>query len=129
MTMLALLLSLVGFASLALAMPKHHHDLFGRSPSKARKRALGVGGWLLLGASIWPLIASDGVAVGITFWFGVITVAALIVAMSLTYGPAIFRTLSRRSGRETTPHHERSNHEAKRHAAVRIAAMSSEIRK
>jgi hypothetical protein len=127
--LLSLIFSSTGFGAIALSMRRHHQDVVGRPPARIRKLMLATVGWLLLGASPWPLIASDGVFVGITFWFGVITLAALIVAMSLTYGPAIVRTLSRRSGREANPHHERSNHETKRRAAVRIAAMSSGERK
>lgn len=129
-TLLAIVLSSAGFGAIALSMRRHHQDVFGRLPARVRKLTLATVGWSLLGASLWPLIARDGVAVGITFWFGVITVAALTVAMSLTYGPSAIRALSPRSQRnDTNPHHERSNHETKRHAAVRIAALSSEIRK
>lgn len=125
----ALVLSFTGFAAIALSMRRHHQDVLGTPPGRSRKLVLGMAGWLLLGASIWPAIAADGVSVGITFWFGVIALAALIVAMSLTYGPGAVRTLSRQSGRDASLHHERSNDETKRHAAVVMAAMSSERRK
>jgi hypothetical protein len=128
--LLSLILSSTGFGAIALSMRRHHQDVFGQPPARIRKLMLATVGWLLLGASIWPLIASDGVSVGTTFWFGIITLAALIVAMSLTYGLGAIRALSPRSRRDDThPHHERSNHETKRHAAVRIAAMSSGERK
>lgn len=126
---LSLVLSCAGFGSIALSMRRHHQDVFGKAPGRLRKLMLGTAGWLLLGASIWPAIARDGVSIGLTFWFGIITVAALIVAMSLTYGPDAVRTLSSRAARDTNLHHERSNDETGRHAALGIAVMSPERRK
>jgi len=85
MAILTLVLLLTGFAALAFAMPKHHRELFGPLPSRGLKLTFVVTGWLLLAASIAPAIIDHGISVGLVFWFGIATVAALVVAMLLTY--------------------------------------------
>ena len=82
--MLALLLSAAGFAALALAMQRHHRDLFGRSPSPFRARALFIAGWVLLIAAMLPCIAASGWAVGLTLWFGTVSITGFIVALTMT---------------------------------------------
>ena len=85
MAIATLALLLAGFAVLALAMPKHYRQLFGPLPSRGCKLTLVVTGWLLLAVSIAPAIIDHGLSVGLVFWFGIATVAALAVAMLLTY--------------------------------------------
>lgn len=81
-----LLLALAGFAALSLSMQKHHRDLLGGAPLRARALALKCAGWLLLAASLWTALSGEGVFVGIVLWLGIATIAALTVAMLLTYG-------------------------------------------
>lgn len=84
MDMLALLLSVAGFAALALSMPRHHRDLFGRPPSPRRARALFIAGWVQLIAALMPCIAASGWTIGLTVWFGTLSVAGFAVALVMT---------------------------------------------
>ncbi len=84
MVMLALLLSVAGFAALALSMPRHHRDLFGRPPSPRRTRALFIAGWVFLAAALMPCIAASGWPVGLTVWFGTVSIAGFAVALAMT---------------------------------------------
>lgn len=88
----AFLLLLCGFAALALSMPKHHRDLFGCALQPALGRALRWGGWASLALALVTAITGSGVSVGIVLWFGLATLAALIVAVMLTYRSLWWRT-------------------------------------
>ena len=81
----AFLLLLAGFAALALSMPKHQRELFGRAPVKPARLILRFFGWSLLLLALMPAIACSGVGIGIVLWFGFATLAAMIVSLMLTY--------------------------------------------
>ena len=83
----ALLLALAGFAALALSMHRHHRDLFGGPPSRWRVVALRSVGWALLGLSLAACSLESGWAVGPLLWIGLLTLAALVVVLTLTYRP------------------------------------------
>lgn len=85
MILATLALLLAGLAALALSMHKHHRDLLGTAPRRGRVLLLRGAGWALLGLSAAACIAGQGVSVGIVFWFGTLTVAALAVAAALTW--------------------------------------------
>ncbi|MBL27182.1 MAG: iron transporter [Rhodospirillaceae bacterium] len=93
----ALALALSGFAALALAMDKHHRDLFGSPPPRGRAIALRAVGWVLLSMSLAASGASSGPSVGPVLWCGLMTVAAILVALVLTYGPSS-RSRRKRAG-------------------------------
>ena len=79
----ALLLAIAGFGALALSMQKHR-ALFGASPSQWRVLALRSTGWLLLGTSFAVCILDSRWAIGPVLWLGLITVATLATALTLT---------------------------------------------
>jgi len=86
MIVLALGLALSGFGALCLSNPIHHRDLLGRLPSSRASLALRLAGWALLGLSLWAVLAgATTVAVGIVYWLGLLTGAALTIAFGLTY--------------------------------------------
>lgn len=87
MDLAALALALIGFAALALSMRKHHCDVFGVVPSRWRALALRFVGWTLLGSSLAACVAASGRATGPVLWFGVLTVAAVLVVLSLACRP------------------------------------------
>lgn len=87
MTLAALILVLAGFGSLALSMHKHHRDQFGTPPPRGRAIAFQTVGWTLLAASIAPCVAGSGWSIGLVLWVGLLPVAALVVALTLTYAP------------------------------------------
>lgn len=87
--LLAFSAALTGFSALSLAMDRHHEDCHGRGnlPSPVLRRWLQLGGAIGLVLSLWAAIAGYGSAQGWVFWFGAMTVAALIVVLTLTYAP------------------------------------------
>ena len=80
-----------GFAALALAMDRHYADAFGRgeSPSPGLRRGMQLAGSLGLVVSLAMLVADSGWAFGILYWLGVLTLAALTLALSLAYVPRL----------------------------------------
>lgn len=95
----ALILATAGLAAIALSMHKHHRDLFGRPPSRPRGLALAGAGWIILALSFWACIVASGWAIGPVLWIGLLTVAAIIVVLVLTYGTGFVS-----GGRRSTPH-------------------------
>jgi hypothetical protein len=77
-------LLLAGFAALALSTHRHHRDLFGRAPRRARAFLLRCAGWALLAGALAAAIGEQGASVGIVLWFGVATAVALAVAATLS---------------------------------------------
>jgi hypothetical protein len=80
------LLTLAGFAAIALSMKKHHKAVAGVFPSPGRVRALQVGGWLaLVLATAWCIFVF-GVGYGLVVETALLNVAGVAVALTLTYG-------------------------------------------
>jgi len=87
MLWLALVSSFTGFAALALALNRHHKQVWRREPSRRRQWVLRLAGWGLLLASLGLCQAQVGWASGLVWWAGLLTVAALLVIFLLTYRP------------------------------------------
>ena len=79
---------LAGFTGIALAMTKHARDLLGRANTFRKRLVCRTAGWALIALSLWLCIAAWGASIGFVAWFGLATVAALLVAMALTYAPS-----------------------------------------
>jgi hypothetical protein len=94
---ITLILAIIGFAASSLSMHKHHRDVLGMPPSPLRAKMFLYSGWTVLGLSVLISLREHGWSLGIVVWLGLGTVAALIVALSLTYGPR--RTPSKKSRR------------------------------
>lgn len=90
----ALLLSLGGFASLALSMPKHHRQVFRGEHTTLDVRIRRIVGWLLLGVSLVLAVIGEGAAVGIVLWTGGLTAGALSVTILLTYWPRVIAVVA-----------------------------------
>ena len=88
LTAFALLLS--GSAALALAMTKHHRDIFGRIPSKQKQTGLRVTGWLLTISALGQTVITVGISLGVVIWLGMATlaIAAVSTVMSASRGRA-----------------------------------------
>jgi hypothetical protein len=88
MMLLGLALPYAGFTALCLAMERHHEHVFGRRriPS-LRRRVLQITGWLLLAVSLVPCFAVAGWGVGGVLWCGLLTAAALPLAILLAFRP------------------------------------------
>jgi len=87
MALLGLILAIAGFAGLALAMSRHHRDVFGTPPTDRRRRRLRIAGWGLLALSLWPCLTAWGLVIGLVAWAGVLTLGALAVVLALTGRP------------------------------------------
>ena len=82
-----LLISLAGFAALALATERHAEHLLGRLPAPQWRLLARVAGWLLLAVSLALGIAYLGSGVGITLWLGWLTIAALALVFAFPKWP------------------------------------------
>ena len=95
MELIALFLALCGFGAMALAMRRHHRDLFGTQPSPRHSLALRATGWMLLGLSFAVCIVASDWSVGSVLWLGILTVAALICALTVTYAQRLMSVFDR----------------------------------
>lgn len=77
------LLSLAGFASLALAMIRHQEDLFGKALHPNATRGLRVAGWLFLLLALWRAVSGMGWSFGLTAYSGHTSAAAGLVYIAL----------------------------------------------
>lgn len=75
--------SVAGFAALALAMNRHHKQVWRHEPSRRRQWLLRLAGWTLLLASLGLCKAHAGWSGGLVWWVGLLTVAALLVTLAL----------------------------------------------
>ncbi|NPD16989.1 DUF3325 family protein [Xinfangfangia sp. D13-10-4-6] len=81
----SLILSYAGFTALALAMPRHHEELWGGKPGPLARRLWQAGGALALLASLILALATwPNAPVAVSAWAGLLTLAAFALAMVLT---------------------------------------------
>ncbi|WP_426202433.1 DUF3325 domain-containing protein [Pseudomonas sp. TWP3-1] len=92
--LLALLLCYAGFTALCLSMPRHHDQLLGNKPTAQRRRTLHLGGWLLLGLSLWAAVSINGWSFGLVDWFAVLMISALALVLLLPYRPRLALALA-----------------------------------
>lgn len=85
LTLLSFLFGLAGFAALAVALPRHHRQIWSGPPSARRGRGLRVAGWVLLGLSLPPCLAAWDMRIGMVAWCGLLTAAALMVVAWLAW--------------------------------------------
>lgn len=83
--LLAFIPAALGLAMLALSMPKHYRDLHGKLPARTIQWGLRVTGWVFMILSLAVAIMFEGAAIGAVLWIGLLTVAAQLVALMLTY--------------------------------------------
>ena len=93
MNVLAILLAASGMAALALAMSRHHRDLFGINPPASRRLALrlAAGGLLTLNGII--NLSLHGMGIGLVLAMTEIMAAGVVVGLALGWA------MARRSGR------------------------------
>jgi len=85
----AFALAYLGMTGLALAMDRHHRQMFPSRhlPSTRARYAMRFASWGLLGLSAWACAHAWGAAVGAVAWFGVLMVAVLLLVWLLPYAP------------------------------------------
>ncbi|MEO7470065.1 MAG: DUF3325 domain-containing protein [Sphingobium limneticum] len=94
MEITSLALCFLAFVALALAMDRHHGQVLNSRPSPRFRRFLRSGGWALIMLSAAPCIAASGWSIGLTWWLGILTAAAMPVLLLLTYRPKTLPTLA-----------------------------------
>lgn len=89
---LALAASCLGFACLALSLPRHWKDVTGElTPPPGRVTALRAIGYPALAVSLALTLLRDGASFGSVLWVLVLTAGAAAVALTLTWRPAWLR--------------------------------------
>ncbi|MBN8907833.1 MAG: DUF3325 domain-containing protein [Rhodospirillales bacterium] len=83
MTLLAFGLAEAGFVVLALAMDRHARQLAVRRPPTWARAKLRAAGLLLLLLALRTCMSGWGGAEGVVAWCGVLTLAALLLALAL----------------------------------------------
>ncbi|MGB6102603.1 MAG: DUF3325 domain-containing protein [Pusillimonas sp.] len=78
-----LLLSVLGFACLALAMERHQEDWFARPFNSSLTTILRAVGWALLCGSLALALCQPLWAVGLVAWFGHLSAGAGVVLATL----------------------------------------------
>lgn len=94
MTLLAFVLTLLGFAALALAMDRHHRQVRRTALAGWLRWLLRVTGTLALAASLAACVFESGWGRGWVMWFGLLSAAAAMIVLSLTFWPQRFAPLS-----------------------------------
>lgn len=87
MLWLAFIAAVLGFTALALAMSRHHKQVCRREPSHRRQWLLRAAGCTLLLASLLLCQAQAGWASGLVWWTGLLTLAAPVVTLLLSFRP------------------------------------------
>lgn len=77
MIMIALLLSLLGWALLSLGLPRHYKSVFGRDLPARQGRPLRAGGWTAIPAALALCITAYGWGEGPIFWASTLVLGAL----------------------------------------------------
>lgn len=78
-------LSSLGFIALASSMSKHQKQIFGYELNTQKTRIALVIGWSCLILSLIACIWQSNISIGMSYWIGALTLAALVVASALTY--------------------------------------------
>lgn len=84
---LALIASFYGLAALALAMSRHHEEVWRCDPSPRRRRRLRAAGCALLLGGLLLCMEQAGWASGLVWWPGLLSISALLVSLLLSFRP------------------------------------------
>lgn len=93
-TWLALTLSYVGFAFLAMAMRRHALEMLGHVLTQGKQRTAQVLGLALLAAALVLCVHRWGGSVGAAVWLGLLTFSVLGLGLQLTYKPRLIKPLA-----------------------------------
>lgn len=80
-------LSYLSLALFALAKFGHFKDVFNRPPAQWQSRLLSLFAWLLLMFSLSACVRDQGWAYGSILFMGIISLAAMLVILTLSYSP------------------------------------------
>ncbi len=85
----ALLCAYAGMAGLCQGLERHYKQVWGRACPPMLRLLLRWGGWAGLLASLLLCAQAWGWAMGPVAWFGVISLAAVLLVMLLPYWPRL----------------------------------------
>lgn len=78
-------LTSLGFFALAASMSKHQKQMFGHELAPQKTKLATVMGWVLLIIALILCLCSGAISNMICYWVGCLTLAALVVGLSLSY--------------------------------------------
>jgi hypothetical protein len=90
----ALALAYAGMLALCFGLERHYKHVWRQLPSPRRRRALRIGGWLALAASLLVSATAWGWAMGPVGWLGLISLAGLGLVFLLPYWPRFATALA-----------------------------------
>ncbi|MFN3579142.1 MAG: DUF3325 domain-containing protein [Pseudomonas sp.] len=77
-----------GLSCLALAMDKHHKQVLpGRRWKAGRAGLVRLVGWFCVLVSLTACVIGLGPGAGLPLWFGILSLAALLLILQLAYAP------------------------------------------
>jgi len=85
---ISMILSFAGFFALAFSMDRHYQQLKSEPLNLKSRIMFRAAGWVLLAVSILPCTAHWDTAIGLSVWFGVLSVSGSLLVMLLSYIPA-----------------------------------------
>ncbi len=88
MALASFVLLFIGLEALCLGMDRHARQLAGSPLPGPLARCARVLGCVALPGSAMLEIAQRGLSIGLTAWFGLLTLAALLLVLALSYYPA-----------------------------------------
>jgi hypothetical protein len=80
-------LTYAGMAALALAIDRHHRQVFGEDAAQRTRNLMRVAGGSLLVLAIPPCVHLWGAGAGTVAWVGMLTIGALLSVGMLPYWP------------------------------------------
>lgn len=85
--LIAIAITFTGFSLIALAMDKHRAQITDREFSPKLKPAIMIAGWVLLIVSAVPCVQQYKISIGLTAWFGCMSVSGSVLVLMLAYIP------------------------------------------
>ena len=76
-----------GFGALCLSMERHAKQVLHSIPKSAYRLTASTLGWALLVFSLTQSVQNYGMSVGITAWFGALSLTATTIGLLLAYTP------------------------------------------
>jgi len=92
--LISLALAFPGFVALSLGMDRHQEDLLGKTlqrPGLVAWRCIGMIGLVL---ALVVCMQAWSISVGVAVWLGLLTFAAMMVGLLLTYAPHLLFRLA-----------------------------------
>ncbi|QAR33450.1 DUF3325 domain-containing protein [Geovibrio thiophilus] len=85
--LITLALTFTGFTLIALSMDKHHAQIIGSEINPKLRPAFMFFGWVLLIVSAVPCVQQYKISIGLSAWFGCMSVSGSLLVLMLAYTP------------------------------------------